>query len=253
MISLNPSSFVSGGLLNDVDVEVVEARYSLFDYQGTVDPVNARTTLRLKMRTLDGQQDATEHLTLGQTQDFIPNEADGGLTLRSLSGKSGLSKKSKLFFFLQSLVEAGFDASHLDSGRADCLEGVRFHFVRKPMPDLSGLEITRRGKNPDQQVEYIHVTKYLGEAAKAKAKPKAAAEAEGDFDAEVQAAALEILSQVGKPGMTLSKLGIEALRQPKLSPKLRQAVSKLLSNPQWLEEVGCVLEGNVLRDSPAAF
>jgi hypothetical protein len=247
-ISLNPKTFVSGGLLNDVDVEIVEARYALFDYQGTVDAANMRTALRLQMRTLDGSQEATEHLTLGATGDFVPNDSDGGLTLRPLSGKTSLTKRSKLYFFLQSLTDAGADMSRLDNGRADELEGLKFHFVRKPMPDMGGLEVTRRGKNPDQAIEYIHVTKLIEWPAK-KAAPsaQAPAAASGGPSPEAEAAATEILMELAKPGMTLQRLGMEAMkRSAKLDVKLRNQISRLLVNEQWLSNQGVVVENKQL-------
>jgi hypothetical protein len=246
-ISLNPKTFVSGGLLNDVDVEIVEARYALFDYQGTVDAANMRTSLRLQLRTLDGAQDATEHLTLGATTDFVPNDSDGGLTLRPLSGKTALSKRSKLYFFLQSLTEAGADMSRLDSGRADELEGLKFHFVRKAMPDMGGLEVTRRGKNQDQAIEYIHVTKVIDwPQKKAAPKPEAPAAAGGP-PPEVENAATEILMEVAKPGMTLQRLGMEAMKRgSKLDVKMRNQISRLLVNEQWLANQGVVVENKQL-------
>lgn len=251
-ISLNPNTFVSGGLLNDADVEIVEARYVLFDYQGTVDANNTRTALRLQMRTLDGTQEATEHLTLGSTTDFIPNTKDGGLTLDSLSGKTSLGRRSKLFFFLQSLADAGADVSRLDSGRADELEGLKIHIVRKPMPDLGGLEITRRGKNQDQHIEYLHVTKLIDWPKKSEAKPQQQAQQQQQpqvSDSEAKNLAMDMLYKLGKPGMPVRRLAMEAMKASAgLSPQMRNQVARLLANEAFLSECAVLVENGVITD-----
>lgn len=253
-ISLNPNTFVSGGLLNDADVEIVEARYVLFDYQGTVDANNSRTALRLQMRTLDGTQEATEHLTLGSTADFLPNDKDGGLTLVSLSGKTSLGRRSKLYFFLQSLADAGADVSRLDSGRSDELEGLKIHVVRKPMPDLGGLEITRRGKNPDQHIEYLHVTKLIDWPKKGEQKPTQVRAATAQKPAagpsqEAKNTALELLYEVGQPGMQIRRLAMEAMkRTANLDVQLRNQVARLLANEAFLAECGAVVENGIITD-----
>lgn len=252
-ISLNPNTFVSGGLLNDADVEIVESRYVLFDYQGTVDASNTRTALRLQMRTLDGTQEATEHLTLGSTMDFIPNEKDGGLTLVSLSGKTSLGRRSKLFFFLQSLADAGADVSRLDSGRADELEGLKIHVVRKPMPDLGGLEITRRGKNQDQHIEYLHVTKLIDwpkkSDQKAKTNEPAAQSSTSAVSEEVKSLAMDMLYKIGKPGMPVRRLAMEAMKASAgMNPQTRNQVSRLLANEAFLAECAVLVENGVITD-----
>lgn len=253
-ISLNPNSFVSGGLLNDTDVEIVEARYVLFDYQGTVDTAYSRTALRLQMRTLDGSQEATEHLTLGSTSDFIPNDKDGGVTLVSLAGKTSLGRRSKLYFFLQSLADAGADVSRLDSGRADELEGLKIHIVRKPMPDLGGLEITRRGKKQDQQIEYIHVSKLIdwpkkGGRDKAPANVAAPVQQKAAVSEQARNAAIELLFDVGRPGMAVRRLAMEAMkRTSNLDPQTRNQVSRLLANESFLAECGVTVSNGAIAD-----
>ncbi len=237
MPSLNPADFVRGGLANDIDVEVVRARYDIFDYGGTVQGDASRFSLRLELRDLKTGEEFVEHLTAGKPSDFVPSKEDGGKTMVSVSGKQQLNRDSNLFLFLQSIADLKIDMSPLADGDASRFDGFKFHLVRKPAPKRTGLSITR--KNPEQEATYVAVQSviyvpWLEKSKKEEPKPSAGNEAEE--------LAKKMIVEVAPDGMTPKDLALAAMKKmAKVDPAVRRQTLSLLGNITWLESTGLVI------------
>lgn len=167
-ISLNPNTFVEGGLIDDVDAEFIEVQFCGYDYNGTVEAVLA---LGIKMRcTVDNQQkDYDQYYSAGDLANFAPSP--DGYSLEPVSGKTALNSNSNAAKFLMSLQAAGAGALDeiLNSGSVQGLVGLKCHMNRVAQPKRSG--IVRTGKNADREQTILLVTKIIAMPGQAVASP----------------------------------------------------------------------------------
>ena len=70
-VSLRPSSYTSGGLIDDCDVTFKELRFALWDYDGKADA--DVPALRVTMETEDGES-TIQYFSAGRTDHFMPTE-----------------------------------------------------------------------------------------------------------------------------------------------------------------------------------
>ncbi len=173
-ISFRPSTFAQGGgLVDDVDVEIVRARFG-FGYGGNSSAEDA-TTFHLTLKDGDG----TEYVQYyGTGTGFVPSEAgdaeENGKELVPVDSKTAVSGSSNFAMLITSMVNAGLPEDLLDSGDISQLEGVKGHVNRVPAPKRDGLP-KREGKNADRPqtvLVFTTITDFPGNAA---AKPKAGA------------------------------------------------------------------------------
>lgn len=166
-ISLNPNTFVEGGLIDDVDVEFVEVQFCGYDYNGTVEAVLA---LGIKMRcTVDNQpKDYDQYYSAGDLANFAPSS--DGYSLEPVSGKTALNSNSNAAKFLMSLQSAGAGALDeiLNNGSVQGLVGLKCHMNRVAQPKRSG--IVRTGKNADREQTILLVTKIIAMPGTAQVK-----------------------------------------------------------------------------------
>src|SRR6266516_2587704 len=137
--SLRPSDFTTGGLIDDVDVTVTEARFVMWDYAGQVrDPVPA---LAITMETGgDGTpitETYTQYYTAGDAKNLMPSQ--DGKALEVVGGSGGLKSNSNAGNFLVSLVNAGFPEERLLDGDISVMDGLEAHVHRIPQPERKGL------------------------------------------------------------------------------------------------------------------
>ncbi|HXN71605.1 MAG TPA: hypothetical protein VN861_03520 [Candidatus Acidoferrales bacterium] len=150
-MSMNPDTFTSGGLINDVDGNITDAGTVQWDMNGQVDP----TTPFLAVEITDDNGTAhTQYYSAGKPEDLQPEESHEGFI--SPSGKSGINNSTNLGMFLASLVDNGFPKEMLDDGNLKVIIGTRAHFLQKAV-ERTGL--IRTGKNAQRPSTVLLVSK----------------------------------------------------------------------------------------------
>ncbi len=242
---LGPKSWQKGGgLLNDADGIIKEARYVMWDYNGnTPEQVAARLTIEQ-----EDAEDVIQYLSCGQKFDGTPS--DDGKTV-DLNGKStGFNENCAWIEFLKSCVEAGFPQEKLEeSDDISLLEGMNAHFMRVPIK-RKGLAATRTdaqgNERPIEQfvVDKIHKLPWDNKTGKGGAgKGKGAGAAKGndgennDGDVEDLAiSGIEELLAANPKGMDKKKLGSDLFNKFKTHPR-RNDILKLARDDEWLGNI----------------
>jgi uncharacterized protein YdbL (DUF1318 family) len=142
VLSSDPDDFVVGGLLSDVDVEVLEAQYTL-DAPEHYKADKAPLFVRFKMKDLTTGGQAEQYWSSGSAADFIPSQ-DGNFVLANPDNPAvtALRKSSNWYAMLNSLrTNGGMPKGYLNgpSGLA-ALKGLKFHAIQAPAPERAGLE-----------------------------------------------------------------------------------------------------------------
>lgn len=200
VLSLRPSTFVAGGLIDDVDAKITEAKFMMYDYNGSADV--SVPALGLELELTDGTKHES-YYSAGDAKFWAPS--GDGKTLVATGDKSALTNQSKLGIFIAELVAAGFPEDKLSSGDISVLVGLTAHWQRKADPKRTGL--VRTGKNADREQSTLIVVKILGlpgEAVKASPTKAAAgqpttataASSSTGTSADVDGPATEILLEV---------------------------------------------------------
>jgi hypothetical protein len=165
-ISLAPSSFVAGGgLLNDEDVTITDAAFSLWDYQGK--SAVQVPALGIEFTDADGKAEE-QYYSCGKIDHFVPSE--DGKSLVPVADKTAISNQANAALFLGSLVNAGLPEDILAAGDITRLVGAKVHVQRVPQPKRSTDDPGAKAK------EILVVTKILalpGETGKPKGLTKA--------------------------------------------------------------------------------
>lgn len=240
-VSLRPSSFsVGSGLIDDADVEIVRARFTVGYGENSSSDA---TTLLLMLK--DGED--VEHAQYYSTgQGFVPSEDpknpdNSGKEMVPVGDKTSPSGSSNMAILINSLVNAGLPEDLLDSGDISALEGVKGHVNRIPAPKRDNLP-KREGKNADRPqtvLVFTTVSSLPGQApAKTAAKPKpgasqakpAPAPAKGGGGDEVSEDLKEeltglLLEFVTDTPITKVKMIQELFKAAKESPNKKELVS----------------------------
>jgi hypothetical protein len=244
-LSMNPATFVQGGLMNDVDVEVTAARWMMFDYGGTSAEVPA---LEFTLKNLDDESEETQNWSAGAAKDFEPS--DDGEYLTAVGAATGLRKSCNAAHLLESLRSCSYDAAKLDAP-ASAFVGLRMHVVRKPAPereDMEGREKKEGGRKPTILV----CTKIIrtpweakggkgktataagnGKSATGSAKAQAPANDGGELGEEATESLTGILMEHATDGITVANLKKIILRF-KGTAALKQEMIKALASAEQL-------------------
>ena len=151
VVSLNPETFTSGGLLDDVDVVVKDAAFLMWDYSGKV--AVAVPALGITFRLVgeendpDESKDHDQYYSCGKPEDFAPT-ADGS-ALQIVGAKQSLNNNSNGGLFLASLVAVGVPKSVFETNNIKALTGMRLHVNRVPAPERVGLEQREGQRKPE--------------------------------------------------------------------------------------------------------
>lgn len=121
--SLNPNDAVQGGLLDDADVVIREARFTLWNYNGAAKDT---TALRVSMEDADGKQHE-QYYSAGDPERFVPS--DDGRKLYLTGTATALNASSNVVQFLKSLIDAGFPAAGLTDD-IGAIDGLKAHVNR---------------------------------------------------------------------------------------------------------------------------
>jgi hypothetical protein len=150
-VSGNPDTFVSGGLINDIDVTITDAGTTTWDMNGAVDP---STPFFVAELTDENGNQHTQYWSNGQPADWQPDESGEGFV--SPSGKTVLNNSSNFAMLLQSLVDAGFPKEQFDDGNFKVIIGTKCHVIQKTL-ERQGL--IRTGKNASRPSTVLLVSK----------------------------------------------------------------------------------------------
>lgn len=137
MSIFQPSKAVEGGgLLDDVDALIKEARVEIWDYNGKVAvPVPA---LKLTLAVDGIDEDQLQYFSLGKATDWQPNEDGTGIV--AIGKATGIVRSSNAMIFITSLVNAGFPENKIPEGdTVTWLEGTKVHLSRVPAPKRGGV------------------------------------------------------------------------------------------------------------------
>jgi hypothetical protein len=175
-LSLRPSTFTQGSLLDDIDAEVVRARFVQYDFEGKAE--NNPTCILLVLKDGEGHESG-QYWSAGDPAYFVPsedpkNEDLNGITLVQVGDKTSLNGGTNAALMLNSLVQAGFPEDKLDSGDLRALEGMVAHWNRVPQPKRSNMA-ARPGQASDRTPMVLIATQIKtmpGEAKPAKAAGK---------------------------------------------------------------------------------
>lgn len=260
--SLRPDNFVvGGGLIDDVDAKIVSARYTLYDYEGTVQNPPLAVALTLEYANPDGSGDLvqhTEYYSAGDAKFFVPS--DDGTRAIPVGSKTGLNNNTNAAQLIMSLINA-LGANHQIVQNLDddisVFDGISGHWNRVAQQKRTGLPQTGSNQqNKDKTI--LLMTKAVAGGTKAapkaaaktgaapaktaapKAAPKAAAPAAapaaaaapaGDLDEALTGIVLEKLSEVNGSPVAKSVLVQAAFQAYKADPKTRgQAMARMGSD-----------------------
>jgi hypothetical protein len=246
-VSLKPSDAVTGGgLYDDLDVEIKQCRFKLWDYQGAI----AKSILGLGVTfVIDDASQGGEFeqiYSAGDTKHFVPSD-DGREAVR-VGSQEGLSESSNAILFLRSLVNSGFPENQIGSD-VSVFEGTRCHVNRQPQPKRAGLKVGDDEKKKDVLIvtkihslpgEKAKGKKLTGKVAKVAEQVAAGAGTGVDANGAVHDKAVEtMLAILASKGGTIKKGQIaQAAFQQLAKDPLRNQVTALIFKDEFLSEAG---------------
>lgn len=264
-ISLAPSTFVEGGgLVGDVDVEVTDAQFVMFDYNGTIAvPVPA---LGLSLKEINGEKTHDQYFSCGDAEQFAPSS--DGSSLIPTGDRTSINTSSKAAMFLISMVNAGVPETLLASGNIKDIIGLRVHVIRVASPKRAGLTNQKEGATdltvsklialPGETVKApaktgLGATKPNGAAKAVAVAPVASASTSAEVDpALAEATAAEVVALLAANDGTILHKNVSAalFKQIDKANPLRAAITKLAFDKDWLasvaEEAGFTFDGTTL-------
>jgi hypothetical protein len=158
------AAFAQGGLIDDIDVEILDAAFAEWDYNGSI--AQPALALGIQYATADGKT-YDQYYSAGDLQYFVPSE-DGSMAV-PVGDKAMLNDNTNTAKFLLSLMECGFPEDKLASGNVKCLIGTKGHVNRVAQPKRTGL--IRGGKNAEKDstvLLFSSISEFPGVAAPAK-------------------------------------------------------------------------------------
>lgn len=271
LVSLSPDDMVKGGLLDDVDVEVLHAQVKVWDY----DPLDTghgtlgieTLALRLDMKELASGEESFQMWSIGDTGQFAPYDTEDrdGVGIKMIGDRSALVETSNFGILSASLVECGFPRDKLKPGRVDILDGLQMHVIRQAAPKRKGLGSEREGRESTillcQNIIKLPWDRKKKGAAKKAASRKAAggkapesASGSGPISSDVNDATMSMLvSILDQKGGTIAMksvkaAGLSVIVREKLTTDAgaRKQILQLATDEEWLTENGfTVSDGSV--------
>lgn len=228
--SLRPSEFVSGGLIDDVNVEITAASFVEWDYQGKIpQPVLA---VKVTMQPEDGDEAVDQFYSAGDLKNWMPSK-DGKRAVK-VGTASSLNNGSNFAQFITSLVNAGFPEDKI-ADDVTFMVGTQGHVKRVPQPKRSG--IIRGGGTEGREPTVLLMTKIdalPGEGKKGKksttkkasastpSTPNASSE---EIDGKAVGAVLAVLAEQGG-SVSKAKLSAAVFHQLKDDPQRNLVVAR---------------------------
>jgi len=244
-VNIRPDSFAEGGgLVDDFDGTISDARFVMTDYNGqSADMVPVARVVF----DIDGEEVDPILYSVGGTGDFTPDET--GMRLVKLKTKSTLTKSSKFGMFMASLIEVGFPLNRMDSENVSYLVGLRGHFLRKAV-EYKGLK-----KKNERDSTVLLCSKIItlpgegaakGAAKSGKAKASADPELATAVTEIVQGIILEAGGEIAKKNLISALFkddDLNALSDKKAALKLASDDGFLKGCKEWTYEDGILRIG----------
>jgi hypothetical protein len=213
-ISLASAS--QGGLIDDIDVTVLDAAFVQWDYNGNID----HEVLALGIQYQDGDgKTYDQYYSAGELNYLVPSE-DGSRAI-PVSDKSQLSDSCNAWKFIASLIECGFPIDKLETGDIKAIVGMQCHVKQHAQPKRQGL--IRGGKNPDREPTVLLVSAILAMPGEGQAAAPAKKAAQAPAGRPTQA------GQAARPG--LGKPAQAAAAKPGTRPQTAAAKTASPSKP----------------------
>lgn len=243
--SLNPDDFVEGGgLYDDVDATIAEARFAEWDYFGKQPTPSPALMINFNIPVLaedDDDYDGTvEYWSAGSSQNWVP--AADGKSLLKVGTATALAKDSNTSLFLKSLRDAERKIGKMladSKGDISVLEGIKVHLKRFPAPERKGLQ-KKESKYEKTILLVSEVIALAGEkgkvGGKSTSKGKTGADTDtgsdgGDAREKAQAFVLDVLAE--KTEIESKKLPTAAMKHFKKDPDAKVIVG-LMAKPDFL-------------------
>lgn len=267
--SLLPDEMVSGGLADDFDGVVREARYAPFDYNGTIEEPVLAVRLKIERLGLDAGADdddrfIEQYWSAGSMDHFRPSmdgkeptsgrgmEMEAGVYAIRVGTRTALANNTNTAQLMRSLLDAQFPRDKF-SPDVRFMEGVKGHWNRLP-PDKKGGQF--KDQTPEQAAkaskrDVLCLTRFDGiEAAGKVAGAATPTAAKSTGSGGVDAKLVEIVKSVVKPGAAAIKktaLSGAVLKAAK-GDKDVNAMVKRVTTTDFLESLA---EHNILFDAEA--
>lgn len=175
-VSLKPKDAITGGgLFDDFDGQILDARFVEFDYDGTIDDPVLAICLEIFNEEEEEDKDANrgggqnpfmEHYSAGPLTSFVPS--NDGLQAIPAGSKTGLSDNCNAIMLLTSIVEADPEMEEKIGSSLEALHGIRAHFKRAGWKKREGLEQEERNEKGYKRSGPLLVEHLLEGEAKAK-------------------------------------------------------------------------------------
>jgi hypothetical protein len=254
-VSLNPDDFVQGGLSNDVDAEITEAEFTMWDYNGALSEPQLFVRMELKV---EGGDVVENYWSAGK--DFAPDEK--GERPVPTGSSQFLRKNSNFDALMNSLVNnCSLPKQKLNEpGGIKLLHGASLHWVRVPAPERIGLERAEGARKPTILIA-MKVNSWPWDKGKKKAPAKPAATgaaptaasttapSAADVSAKAKTGLDAVLGKVEGGSMKLSEAKVAVFRDTANEDKeIRNAIVRILGDEEWLVANGFILDGeNVVK------
>lgn len=258
---VNPFEFVQGGLINDVDVEVIDSRFVRWDYgeYGADDkkfigsgkgPEITAYTMAFELASGDK---ARQFWSVGGDDDFMPSK-DGSYLVKA-GDRSSLNQGSNYFLFMASVKNClGEDPPDTVMEDIGLFNGLKGHVLRVPQPKREGLKNVRKRDDGEEREKTVLTfndiastpweTKGKKRAARKKteeepeekeSKSSRSSKASSNGDAEDDAAKLIKKALMGAGGeLTMDELGYEVYKLAPDDRKEKKAITDLANNSKWV-------------------
>lgn len=243
--SLRPSDMTEGGgLLDDVDVTITEARFVTWDYQGKAAPVPA---LKMTMAPDEGDP-VDQYWSVGKAIDWAPTP--DGKSLVKIGQASALNVGSNFGILISSLINAGFPEDKLEED-IDILDGLQCHVIRVAAPKRTGLASSQRADGREATILTVDSIAKLpwekgggksggkGAGGKSGAKSgggKAASAGDDAIEQEAQEVLVAMLADADGGSLKKAEIPVKAVKAA--SAANRSKVVVLLNNEDFLSRDG---------------
>lgn len=243
--SLNPDDFISGGLLDDVDVTWKNVRFEMYNYGGKSDPapcLGADLVTGVELRPEDVVR---QYWSCGSSDNWEPSE--DGSRLIPVGGDTELRRSTNLFLLLKSLKEAGFPMPQLADGSVTPLNGLKAHMRRIDAPKrgnmIQNARRGRDGKEFERDNKILCVEKIIAlpsEAPKGAKKGKKEPVTEAKPTSNLDSKTMDILTSViVQSGGKINKKDLPTIGFKILAGDVdRNRVLALLFNEEWIQSSG---------------
>lgn len=165
-VSLIPTDFAQGGLIDDIDATVTMAKFCNWDYDGKSDKVGI--FLAMLLQDADGKEHA-QYWSAGDPEFFQPGDAEGSW-LKSVGTRPAMNNNTNAAMLLMSLVAAGFPQDRLNTlGIGEALVGMKAHWNQVAQPKRKGLIKTGNQGSDEREKSTLLVSAILqlpGQVAK---------------------------------------------------------------------------------------